>query len=107
MRLHEAIRRSIAYRYAGADCVYPMGLTEAAPIATFVDALRCPVNVMIRKGLPGRRAGTARREEGQLRSLCLLRRAGIAEASEPGGPYPGHLRYLAQTARSRSMTSIG
>ncbi|MFZ0830586.1 MAG: isocitrate lyase/phosphoenolpyruvate mutase family protein [Thermoplasmata archaeon] len=52
VRLHEAIRRSIAYRDAGADCVYPMGLTEAAPIATFVDALRCPVNVMIRKGLP-------------------------------------------------------
>ncbi|HEY1198141.1 MAG TPA: isocitrate lyase/phosphoenolpyruvate mutase family protein [Thermoplasmata archaeon] len=51
-RLHEAIRRSIAYRDAGADCVYPMGLTDAESISTFVRALRCPVNVMIRKGLP-------------------------------------------------------
>ncbi len=51
-RLREAIRRASAYRDAGADCVYPMGLTDAASIATFVDALRCPVNVMVRKGLP-------------------------------------------------------
>lgn len=51
-RLREAIRRAVAYRDAGADCVYPMGLTDAGSIATFVDALRCPVNVMVRKGLP-------------------------------------------------------
>lgn len=51
-RLREAIRRSIAYRDAGADCVYPMGLTDAESISRFVDALRCPVNVMVRKGLP-------------------------------------------------------
>jgi len=51
-RLREAIRRSIAYRDAGADCVYPMGLTDAESISKFVDELRCPVNVMIRKGLP-------------------------------------------------------
>lgn len=51
-RLREAIRRATAYRDAGADCVYPMGLTDAASIGTFVDALRCPVNVMVRKGLP-------------------------------------------------------
>jgi 2-methylisocitrate lyase-like PEP mutase family enzyme len=51
-RLQEAIHRSIAYRDAGADCVYPMGLTDAESIGQFVDALRCPVNVMVRKGLP-------------------------------------------------------
>ncbi len=51
-RFREAIRRATAYRDAGADCVYPMGLTDALSIATFVDALRCPVNVMVRKGLP-------------------------------------------------------
>ncbi len=50
--LQEAIRRSVAYRDAGADCVYPMRLTEASTIATFVEAVGCPVNVMIRKGLP-------------------------------------------------------
>jgi 2-methylisocitrate lyase-like PEP mutase family enzyme len=51
-RLREAIRRASAYRDAGADCVYPMGLTDAASIATFVEALHCPVNVMVRRGLP-------------------------------------------------------
>ncbi|HXQ79366.1 MAG: isocitrate lyase/phosphoenolpyruvate mutase family protein [Thermoplasmata archaeon] len=51
-RLREAIRRSTAYRDAGADCVYPMGLTDASSISTFVQALGCPVNVMVRKGLP-------------------------------------------------------
>lgn len=51
-RLRAAIERALAYRDAGADCVYPMGLTEARSIATFVDTLRCPVNVMVRRGLP-------------------------------------------------------
>jgi 2-methylisocitrate lyase-like PEP mutase family enzyme len=51
-RMKEAIRRATAYRDAGADCVYPMGLTDAAAITTFVGALQCPVNVMIRPGLP-------------------------------------------------------
>jgi 2-methylisocitrate lyase-like PEP mutase family enzyme len=50
--IREAIRRCIAYRDAGADCVYPMRLTDAAAIATLVAAVACPVNVMIRRGLP-------------------------------------------------------
>ncbi len=51
-RLKEAIRRATAYRDAGADCVYPMGLFDAASIRVFVQALDFPVNVMVRKGLP-------------------------------------------------------
>ena len=51
-RLEEAIRRGIAYRDAEADCVYPMGLVERGSISTFVKALRFPVNIMVRKGLP-------------------------------------------------------
>ncbi len=51
-RLDEAIARGTEYRDPGADCVYPMGLTDASPIATFVKALDFPVNVMVRKGLP-------------------------------------------------------
>jgi 2-methylisocitrate lyase-like PEP mutase family enzyme len=51
-RLQEAIRRAVAFRDAGADCVYPMGLVEAETIETFVHALNCPVNVMVRPGLP-------------------------------------------------------
>jgi 2-methylisocitrate lyase-like PEP mutase family enzyme len=48
----EAVRRAIAYRDAGADCVYPMGLVEAVPIRRFVKELDFPINVMVRKGLP-------------------------------------------------------
>src|SRR5437879_8234736 len=63
-RVKEAVRRATAYRDAGADCVYPMGLTDQASIAAFVLALDFPVNVMVRKGLPGiselERLGVAR-----------------------------------------------
>ena len=51
-KLEEAIRRGSAYRDAGADCVYPMRLTDASSISSFVKALNFPVNVMVRKGLP-------------------------------------------------------
>jgi 2-methylisocitrate lyase-like PEP mutase family enzyme len=72
-RLKEAIRRATAYRDAGADCVYPMGLTDAESIRTFVEALRCPVNVMVRRGLP---------------SLPELERLGVKRVSfGPGASY--------------------
>lgn len=51
-RFREAVRRAKAFRDWGADCVYPMGLAGAREIRDFVSALDCPVNVMLRKGLP-------------------------------------------------------
>ncbi len=65
-KLGEAIRRAIAYRDAGADCVYPMGLTDVTSISTFVKALNFPVNVMVRKGLP---------------SIAELQRLGVTRVS--------------------------
>jgi 2-methylisocitrate lyase-like PEP mutase family enzyme len=53
VKLEEAIKRGIAYRDAGADCVYPMGLVDVHMIRRFVKATdNYPVNVMVRKGLP-------------------------------------------------------
>lgn len=82
-RLRDAIRRASAYRDAGADCVYPMGLADADSITAFVEALHCPVNVMIRPGLPPlselERIGVKRVSFGPAASyaaLGLLRRAG-------------------------------
>ena len=72
-RFKEAIRRATAYRDAGADCVYPMGLTDPAPIAAFVLALDFPVNVMVRKGLP---------------EISELERLGVARVSF--GPSPSY-----------------
>jgi 2-methylisocitrate lyase-like PEP mutase family enzyme len=82
-RFKEAVRRATAYRDAGADCVYPMGLTDHASIAAFVLALDFPVNVMVRKGLPEiselERLGVARVSFGPSPSYAamgLLKRAG-------------------------------
>ena len=81
-KLKEAIRRGLAFRDAGADCVYPMGLTDAATISTFVKALNFPVNVMVRRGLPPLeelgRLGVARLSFGPTASYAamgLLKRA--------------------------------
>ncbi|MDG6902707.1 MAG: isocitrate lyase/phosphoenolpyruvate mutase family protein [Nitrososphaerota archaeon] len=81
-RLDEAIRRAEAYRDVGVDCVYPMGLTDAASISKFVKALDFPTNVMIRKGLPTvpelKKLGVARVSFGPSASYAamgLLKRA--------------------------------
>ena len=81
-RVKEAIRRATAYRDAGADCVYPMGLIDATSIARFVRALDFPINVMVRKGLPPvselQRLGVARVSFGPTASYAamgLLKRA--------------------------------
>jgi 2-methylisocitrate lyase-like PEP mutase family enzyme len=81
-RLNEAIRRGVAYRDAGADCVYPMGLVDAGSIAAYVGALNFPINVMVRKGLPPvaelQRLGVARVSFGPSASYAamgLLKRA--------------------------------
>jgi 2-methylisocitrate lyase-like PEP mutase family enzyme len=81
-RFKEAIRRATAYRDAGADCVYPMGLIDGASIARFVKALDFPINVMVRKGLPPvselQRLGVARVSFGPTPSYAamgLLKRA--------------------------------
>src|SRR3989449_1979779 len=81
-RFEEAVRRATAYGDAGADCVYPMGLVDAASIANFVKALDFPINVMVRKGLPPiselQRLGVARVSFGPSSSYAamgLLKRA--------------------------------
>ena len=52
-KLGEAIARAVAFKEAGVDCVYPMGLAERDSISRFVKALDFfPVNIMIRKGIP-------------------------------------------------------
>ena len=75
-RFKEAIRRAMAYRDAGADCVYPMALVDAASIASFVKTLDFPINVMVRKGLPPiselQRLGVARVSFGPSASYAAM-----------------------------------
>ena len=44
--LDEAVSRARAYRQAGADCVYPILLHDEETIASFVEAVGPPVNVL-------------------------------------------------------------
>jgi 2-methylisocitrate lyase-like PEP mutase family enzyme len=42
----EAVARSRAYREAGVDCVFPILLFDAEVIASFVEAVQMPVNIL-------------------------------------------------------------
>jgi 2-methylisocitrate lyase-like PEP mutase family enzyme len=50
--LDDTIDRLVAYRDAGADCVYAPGLTTTQQIADVVDAVGIPVNVLAWPGGP-------------------------------------------------------
>lgn len=69
-RFHEAVRRAIAYREAGADCVFPIGLTDAPTIAALVRAVGCPVNILAGPHTP---------------TIPELTRLGVARISFGGG----------------------
>ncbi len=51
-RLGAAVERARAYLSAGADCVYPIALTDAETIGAFVRAVDAPVNIGLRPGVP-------------------------------------------------------
>lgn len=51
-RLEEAIRRSRAYAEEPVDGLYPMGLADRESLSRFLKAVKKPVNVMARKGMP-------------------------------------------------------
>jgi hypothetical protein len=70
-RFDHAVRRLNAYRKAGADCLYPMGLFDAATIGRLAAAIDGPINVM---GLPG------------TPPVAELERLGIARVSTASGP---------------------
>lgn len=52
-RLERSIARARAYLDAGADCVFPILLSDDADIATYVREVPGPVNIMARSSTPG------------------------------------------------------
>jgi 2-methylisocitrate lyase-like PEP mutase family enzyme len=50
--LDDTIARLVAYRDAGADCLYAPGLTDLDQIRTLVDAVGAPVNVLALPAAP-------------------------------------------------------
>jgi 2-methylisocitrate lyase-like PEP mutase family enzyme len=70
-RFAETVRRGKAYLAAGADCIFPFGLSDLKVVAELVEALGAPVNIVGRRGMP---------DTGQLERL------GIARVSTASGP---------------------
>jgi len=93
-RLDEAIRRERAYEAAGADCLYPIGLTDRESILTFVKAVNKPMNVMARKGLP---------------TITELQALGVKRLSLGPGPMyatMGLLRKIAQELKKGTFETL-
>lgn len=88
-RVDEAIGRATSYAEAGADCLYPMGLTDRESISTFVNAVSKPVNIMARKGAP---------------TVPELEKIGVARVSLGPGPIyaaMGLMKRIAQELKEK------
>lgn len=83
-RTAEAIARGRAYLDAGADCVYPIMLSDRAQIARIVSRLQAPVNVLLRPGAP---------------SIDDLAAMGVRRVSVGGGLGERIARVIERTAR--------
>ncbi|HEX6227737.1 MAG TPA: isocitrate lyase/phosphoenolpyruvate mutase family protein [Chryseolinea sp.] len=51
-KLDEAIRRGKAYMHAGADGFFVPGMIDGDELSLLRDVVRCPINVMVRPGIP-------------------------------------------------------
>jgi 2-methylisocitrate lyase-like PEP mutase family enzyme len=76
------VRRLVAFRDAGADCVFAPGLKDAETIARLAKAVECPLNILAAPGTPSiselENLGVARVSVGSgfmRATLGLLRRA--------------------------------
>jgi 2-methylisocitrate lyase-like PEP mutase family enzyme len=85
--IEEAIRRGRLYLEAGADCIFPIGVTDEGAIAALVDGIPGPINV-----IPGFRGAP-----GQAR----LRELGVRRIS-----YAGRLYHAMHTEHQRHLAAI-
>jgi 2-methylisocitrate lyase-like PEP mutase family enzyme len=85
----EAQRRLIAYRDAGADCVFAPGLKEPDTIGRLVRDLECPVNILAVSGTP---------------SVPELEKLGVARVSLGSGPMRATLGLLRRMAEELKTT---
>ena len=51
-RYDAMLKRAIAFRDAGADCVFVPGLSEREVISRLVKDVQCPVNILVGPGSP-------------------------------------------------------
>jgi len=107
-RYEEAVRRLLAYRDAGADCVFVPGLRDAETIAKLVRDVKCPLNILAGPGSPTapelEKLGVARVSVGSspmratlglvARIAEELRKSGTYTSLEGGMPYADVNRML-------------
>jgi 2-methylisocitrate lyase-like PEP mutase family enzyme len=85
----EARRRLLAYRDAGADCVFAPGLKDPETIGRLVRDLECPVNILAASGTP---------------SVPELEKLGVARVSLGSGPMRATLALLRKMAEELKAT---
>lgn len=78
-----AVQRGLAYRDAGADCVFVPGLGDLDTIARLANDLKCPLNILAGAGSP---------------SASELEKAGVARISLGSGPMRATLGLLSRLA---------
>ncbi len=93
-RYDNGLRRLVAFRDAGAECVFVPGLRDAETIRRLVQDVQCPVNILAGPGFPPvpelEKLGVARVSlgSGPMRaSMGLVRR--LAEELKTSGTYGG------------------
>jgi 2-methylisocitrate lyase-like PEP mutase family enzyme len=87
-RYGETIKRSLAYRDAGADCIFVPGVRDADTISKLVREIQAPLNILAGPGSP---------------SVPELEKLGVARVSLGSGPMRatlGLLRRMAQEVKS-------
>ena len=85
----EALRRLIAYRDAGADCVFAPGLKDAETIGRLVKDVQCPLNILAVPGTP---------------PIPELEKLGVARVSLGSGPMRATLGLLRRMAEELKAT---
>jgi 2-methylisocitrate lyase-like PEP mutase family enzyme len=83
-RFDEAVRRSNAYRKAGADCLFVPGVYDAATIGRLAAAIDGPINILAVPGAP---------------PVPELERLGVRRVSVGSGPMRATLALTARIAR--------
>lgn len=83
LRYFEAIKRALAYRDAGADCVFVPGLRDPQIISQLVQDVKCPVNILAGPGSP---------------AVLELEKLGVARVSLGSAPMRATLGLLQRMA---------
>jgi len=95
-RFEQAVERANAYRQAGADCVFPIGVSDAPTIAQLVKAIAGPVNIVAGPPAP------------TLPELARLGVARVTFASSLMRATLGHLHHIARELLANgTYTSMG